>query len=106
LQATKNVSLKGMSTMSAIRMRAIVRGRVQGVCFRAETREQARRLGLCGWVRNLPDGRVEVLAEGSEQHVRELIAWCQTGPPHARVDMIEEFPESFSGEFDTFSITY
>jgi len=92
--------------MSGIRIRALVSGRVQGVFFRAETREQARRLGLCGWVRNLPDGNVEVLAEGDEQPVRALLTWCRSGPPHARVDAVEEFPETFSGEFDTFSITY
>ncbi|MBM4310946.1 MAG: acylphosphatase [Deltaproteobacteria bacterium] len=92
--------------MSAIRIRARVSGRVQGVFFRAETREQAQRLGLCGWVRNLPDGRVELLAEGDAQAVRSLIAWCRTGPPHARVDRVEEFPEAFTGEFNTFSITY
>jgi len=92
--------------MSAIRIRARVSGRVQGVFFRAETREQAQRLGLCGWVRNLPDGRVELLAEGDAQAVRSLIAWCRTGPPHARVGRVEEFPEAFTGEFNTFSITY
>jgi len=92
--------------MSAIRIRALISGRVQGVCFRAETRAQAQRLGLCGWVRNLPDGRVELLAEGDEQRVRGLTAWCRTGPPHARVETVEEFPEACTGEFDTFSITY
>lgn len=92
--------------MSAIRIRALVSGRVQGVCFRAETRRQAVRLAVTGWVRNLPDGRVELLAEGQEQAVRALVLWCRTGPPHARIDRVEEFPEAFTGEFDTFSITY
>jgi acylphosphatase len=92
--------------MSTIRMRALVSGLVQGVCFRAETRRQAEKLGVNGWVRNLPDGRVEVLAEGEEQRVGSLIAWCRTGPPHAHVDTVEKFPEAFTGEFDAFSITY
>jgi len=92
--------------MASIRIRACITGRVQGVFFRAETREQARRLGLTGWVRNLPDGRVEVLAEGDEQDVRALLAWCRTGPPHASVERVEESPECFSGEFNTFTITY
>jgi len=92
--------------MAAIRIRACVSGRVQGVCFRAETRHQAGRLGVNGWVRNLPDGRVEVLAEGEEQGVQALLSWCRTGPRHARVERVEESPEACTGEFDTFSITY
>jgi acylphosphatase len=93
--------------MASIRVRAFISGRVQGVFFRAETQKQASQLGLTGWVRNLPDGRVELLAEGEEQRVRSLIAWCRTGgPPHARVDTVEELPEAFTGKFDTFSITY
>jgi acylphosphatase len=93
--------------MAPIRVRAVVSGRVQGVCFRAETQKQASQLGLTGWVRNLRDGGVEVLAEGEEQRIQQLIAWCRSGgPPHARVDMVEELPEAFTGEFDTFSITY
>jgi acylphosphatase len=92
--------------MNAIRIRALVSGRVQGVFFRAETREQARRLGVAGWVRNLSDGRVEVLAEGEALSVRNLMDWCRNGPPHARVVLVEEFPESFTGEFETFFITH
>ena len=64
-----------------------VTGRVQGVFFRASTRDAARRIGgISGWVRNLPDGRVEAVAEGPRQNVRQLVAWCRNGPPHARVD--------------------
>jgi acylphosphatase len=92
--------------VATIRIRALVSGRVQGVFYRAETRQQASRLGLTGWVRNLPDGRVEVLAEGEEQRVRELIAWCEQGPPRSRVDEVKESIETYTGEFDTFSITY
>ncbi len=92
--------------MSAIRIRTLVSGRVQGVCFRAETQKQASQLGLTGWVRNLPDGRVEVLAEGEEQRVQQLITWCRQGPPRSRVDRIEEFTEEHSGEYDTFSIAF
>ena len=92
--------------MAKIRVRAFITGRVQGVFFRAETREQAMRLGVTGWVRNLADRRVEILAEGEEQRVLELIAWCRQGPPRSRVDRVEELIEDYSGDYDTFSVTF
>lgn len=64
-------------------------GLVQGVFFRASTREQARRLGLTGWVRNLPDGRVEVLACGERERLERLLEWLHEGPPHADVSRVE-----------------
>ncbi len=64
-------------------------GHVQGVCFRATARVKAVTLGLTGYVRNLPDGSVELEAEGEEQALRELISWCHQGPPAARVDRVE-----------------
>ena len=82
-----------------------VEGRVQGVGFRYSAVHAARRFRVTGWVRNLPDGRVEVLAEGEEQRVGQLLAWCRQGPPHSRVDHIEEFTENYSGGYATFSIT-
>lgn len=63
-----------------------VSGRVQGVFFRAATQNEARELGLSGWVRNLPDGRVEVLACGAGPAVEALQRWLWEGPPHARVE--------------------
>ena len=92
--------------MATMRMRIYISGRVQGVCYRAETQKQASSLGLTGWVRNLPDDRVEVLAEGEEQRVRQLITWCRQGPSRSRVDTVEEFTETYSDKFETFSITY
>jgi acylphosphatase len=88
-----------------VRIHAYITGRVQGVFYRAETREQALLLGVTGWVRNLADGRVEVVGEGEEQRVRKLIAWCRQGPPRSRVDQVEELMEDYSGNYDTFSIT-
>jgi acylphosphatase len=67
------------------RVHAIVSGRVQGVSFRVATCREARRLGVAGWVRNLPDGTVELEAEGDASRVAELLAWCEHGPPAARV---------------------
>ena len=67
------------------RVRAIVTGRVQGVAFRASTIGFARGLGLTGWVRNLTDGSVELEAQGDAAVVQQLLAWCEHGPPAARV---------------------
>lgn len=68
--------------------RYLVSGRVQGVSFRAATRHQARALGLAGHARNLPDGRVEVLAQGREEALGQLESWLWRGPPAARVDFV------------------
>lgn len=73
--------------MSAARF--FVRGKVQGVWFRASTREQARALGLRGYARNLADGRVEVLAAGDDAAIDALADWLRQGPPNARVDAVE-----------------
>lgn len=73
--------------------RFFVRGHVQGVFFRASTAEQARRLGLVGFARNLDDGRVEVLAAGSAASLDALAGWLAEGPPRARVDAVDARPE-------------
>ena len=68
----------------------LISGRVQGVWFRHNTDLKAREIGdLCGWVRNLPDGRVEVLVQGSPEKIAALRHWCQQGPPLARVEYLE-----------------
>ncbi|MEO6228405.1 MAG: acylphosphatase [Thermomonas sp.] len=69
--------------------RFLVSGKVQGVCFRASTREQAWQLGLNGHARNLADGRVEVLVVGDSDAIEQLASWLQQGPPLARVDVLE-----------------
>ena len=73
--------------MKAIHAR--VSGRVQGVFFRASAAEEARRLGLAGWVRNRRDGSVEVFAQGAPGAVETLVAWLHEGPPLARVDRVD-----------------
>jgi len=92
--------------MNNKRVRLIIKGRVQGVWFRDSTRRQASRLGVRGWVRNLPDGSVEVLAEGPAQKVDKLVEWCHEGPPAARVDQVIQDQEAWRGEFDSFEIRY
>jgi acylphosphatase len=72
-----------------ITVRFLVTGRVQGVFFRASTKAQADRLGLSGYARNLPDGRVEVIAYGSEAAIDTLAAWLGEGPPQSKVERVE-----------------
>ncbi|MBW2029138.1 MAG: acylphosphatase [Deltaproteobacteria bacterium] len=92
--------------MNDIRVRLVIEGRVQGVFFRDSTRSQALGLGVKGWVRNRPDGKVEVLAEGPEDKVRELVAWCHKGPPAARVTRVSETSDPWQGDFDSFEIRF
>lgn len=72
--------------MSAVRL--LISGKVQGVFFRASTRQQAQRLGLRGHAKNLPDGRVEVLAVGDDDAIDSLERWLHEGPPMARVERV------------------
>ncbi len=88
----------------SLRVRARVKGRVQGVYFRANTVKVARRLDLAGWVRNLPDGDVEFVAEGPAKKVEELVAWSRVGPPAARVDSVDVMEEMPTGDQSGFTI--
>lgn len=88
----------------AVRAHVHITGRVQGVFYRASCQEQARRLGLNGWVCNLPDGRVEVVLEGGKLVVEEMIRWCHHGPSGAAVSGVEMVWEPIRGE-SSFSIT-
>lgn len=90
--------------MGLKQVQLVVRGRVQGVYFRASTQREARRLGLSGWVRNRPDGFVEMLAEGEEDGLKDLIAWANRGPSAARVERVDVRWRSFTGEFPDFRI--
>lgn len=89
-----------------IRAHIFVNGRVQGVFFRSETKYEARKRGVKGWVRNLPDGRVEAVFEGEEKEVKALIEFCKHGPPGARVTDVHVLMESYTGEFGDFEIRY
>ena len=82
------------------RRHVVVTGRVQGVWFRDSMRREAERLGLAGWVRNLPDGNVEAAFEGSAEAIERLTDWCYHGPPGARVTSVvprDEPPEGLNG---------
>lgn len=91
--------------MALKQVQMIVRGRVQGVFFRAATQREARRLGLTGWVRNRADGSVEILAEGDEGQLRQLGMWAEKGPSAARVDDVNVRWRAYSGDYPEFRIT-
>jgi len=80
------------------RVRVLVTGRVQGVFFRGTCAAQARSLSVVGWVRNLPDERVEAVFEGPEAAVEAMVAWCRRGPDLARVDDVQVLAEEPAGE--------
>ena len=90
--------------MAQKRIHLVVRGRVQGVYFRASAQREARGLGLTGWVKNRNDGAVELVAEGEEDQVKDFLAWAQHGPSTARVDKAETRWRSYTGEYPDFRI--
>lgn len=88
------------------RAHIFISGRVQGVFFRDHTRRWASSLGLSGWVRNLGDGRVEVMAEGEKEKIENLIGKLNEGPPMSRVENVAAEWEEYKGEFSGFNITW
>ena len=92
--------------MTVVRVHLYISGRVQGVYYRGNAMQEAKRLGLTGWVRNLPDRRVEAVAEGEEEGVEEFIRWCRKGPPLAMVRGVEIRREPPTEWFETFEIRY
>ena len=93
-----------MSTQASKRLSAVVSGGVQGVSFRAYTQREARRLGLTGWVRNLPTGEVELIAEGDEARLADLERWLHRGPSLAQVERVDLRYEEATHEFPTFEV--
>jgi len=86
------------------RAQILVSGLVQRVFFRAYTQQKARDLGLTGWVKNLPDGRVEAVFEGNRENIIKMVEWAKKGPPSAQVDVCEVNWQEYKGEFDNFNI--
>ena len=86
------------------RLIARIRGKVQGVWFRNSAREQARNLGVNGWVANRPDGSVEICAEGPKPKLERLLAWCHQGPPAAKVPLVDPEWLPATGEYEGFNI--
>jgi acylphosphatase len=90
----------------AVRVHVFAAGVVQGVAYRFFAEKYAARLGITGWVRNLPDGRVEVLAEGPAAHIEAFLARLKEGPSLARVDAFDVRREPATGEFGDFRIAF
>jgi len=89
-----------------IRAHVYVSGRVQGVFFRSETEYEAVKRNVCGWVRNLSNGRVEAVFEGERTVLEELVEFCRRGPRGSRVSEVEIHWEEYTGEFKSFRIRY
>lgn len=89
-----------------VRLHAVVYGHVQGVNFRASTLRQGQSLGLNGWVRNSPDGAVEVVAEGPRAPLQQLLNWLHQGPPSARVRDVRFTWSDAEGGFSRFSVRF
>jgi len=92
--------------MSLVRAHIFVSGRVQGVFFRAETQRKARKFGVSGFVRNLNDGRVEIVAQGEKEEVEKLINWAEKGPFFAKVKNMQVRWEDCREQFQGFEIRY
>jgi acylphosphatase len=92
--------------MEMKRIHVWIRGRVQGVFFRAYTRDAAIEEGISGFVRNLPDGSVEAVFEGEKGGVDRMVEWCHRGSPLSRVDRVDLREEAYKGEYDGFDISY
>ena len=88
----------------SVRATLLVTGHVQGVFYRSSAMQEAQRLGLSGFVHNLPDGAVEAVVEGPETAVDQFVAWCRVGPPAARVQDVRVKRSEFRGEFRTFTV--
>ncbi len=92
--------------MGKARAHVLISGKVQGVFYRVNTKRMADKLGVKGWIRNLPDGRVEAVFEGDEEAVKRLISWCWIGPPGAKVTNIEVEWEEYLGEYEGFKVLH
>ena len=90
--------------MEKVRAHLIIEGIVQGVFFRANTKETAERNGVHGWVRNRPDGTVEAVLEGEEEMVKKVIEWCHKGPIGAVVENVNTAWQEYKGEFNSFTV--
>jgi len=90
--------------MSEARVHMRISGKVQGVAFRYNTKDEADSLGVVGWVRNVQDGTVEIVAEGEKSALEKFVGWAKQGPPVARVSNLDADWQEPTGEFDRFFV--
>lgn len=90
----------------SISVRLLIRGKVQGVYYRYNMQQVAKKNSVVGWVRNLSDGKVEALLEGSKEEVNKVIEWSKMGPENARVDEVKVDYEQYVGNYKDFMIRY
>ena len=95
-----------MTENEKIRAHIFVAGKVQGVFYRGNTRKQAEKSGVTGWVKNMADGRVEAVFEGEKEKVEEMVNWARKGPIWAKIEALDVIWEDFKGEFKGFEIRY
>ncbi len=91
---------------SPARIHMLVSGQVQGVYFRENTRKKAEELGISGWVQNMLDGRVEIVAEGNKEKLEELARWAKQGPAFAKVEEFQTDWQEYKGGLEEFQIRY
>lgn len=89
-----------------LRAHVYIHGRVQGVFFRASTRDEAQTIGIKGWVKNCSNGSVEAVFEGGKNTVDKIVNWCKKGPTGAYVERVDVSWEKYLGEFNEFTIVY
>jgi len=89
-----------------VRVHLLISGEVQGVFFRSNARDFARELGLKGWVRNLPDGRVECVIEGEKEKVERMVRFCREGPPGSSIENLDIKREKPTKEFRGFEVRF
>jgi len=89
-----------------VRAHILVSGRVQGVFFRENTQRKAKKLGVNGWIKNLSDGKVEVVFEGDKKSIGKIVGWVKNGPILAKVESIDIERQEYLGEFTDFEIRY
>lgn len=101
---TFHIFFANLERMKKVRAHVLISGIVQGVFFRANTRDIALSHGIHGWVRNTMDGKVEAVFEGDEAVVKRVIDWCKHGPTGARVDNVDIKWLDYTGEFNGFMV--
>ena len=100
----KEKDIKNKNRKKMARAHLFISGRVQGVAFRYYTRDIAQSLDISGWIKNCWNGKVEIVMEGEEKRLKELIDWCYRGPRRAIVEKIDIVWEEYRGEFGAFNI--